>query len=378
MTDMDCPKCGTHIGAGMLACPSCASLVHTTRLTRLAGEAGEAESAHDIPKAIALWTHALTLLPAGAGQRTAIQQQITRLEAVRNPTVDDTAEIQRRSGAWKKWLGGLAPAVALLLTKGKFILLGLTKLPTLASMLVFISVYWQTWGWAFALGLALSIYIHEMGHMLMFRRYGIASSNPLFLPGFGAIIFAKQKITDPRQDAHIGLGGPAAGLVAALVCLALYGITRNELFLALTTLGALINLFNLIPILFLDGSHAMRGLVVQQRWGIASIAVVCAIVFSSKIAIGIALVLVGRILFWKKQEAEVVADRPTFLAFAALLVSLSGLAAIRSPSPEQLRTRLQQRTEAAALPAKNSHTLPRAYRRQNVAQRNTALASSGS
>lgn len=339
MSDQECARCGTHIGAGMLACPSCATLVHTNRLTRLAHEATEAEAASDAPRAVALWREALSYLPPAAGQHSAITATIERLENIRTVSTDDSAEIAQRSGAWKKWLGGLAPAIALIVTKGKFILLGLTKLPTLASMLVFISVYWQTWGWAFAAGFALSIYVHEMGHMLMFRRYGIASSNPLFLPGFGAIIFAKQKITDPAQDAHIGLGGPAAGLGAALLCLVLYGITGNDLFLALTTLGALINLFNLIPILFLDGSHAMRGLDEKQRWGIVAVAVVCAAVFSSKISVGIALVLVGRILFWKRRESTVVADRAAFLAFAALLVSLSGLAALHAPSPEQLRLR---------------------------------------
>jgi Zn-dependent protease len=351
MSGHDCAKCGTHIGDGMLACPSCATLVHTNQLQRLAREAGDAEAAGDAPKAAVLWMNALSLLPPGAGQRAAITQNIARLQSVRVETTSDDAEIQKRSGAWKKWLGGLAPVVAIAVTKGKFILLGLTKLPTLASMLVFISVYWQTWGWAFALGFALSIYVHEMGHMLMFRRYGIASSNPFFLPGFGAIIFAKQPITDPREDAHIGLGGPAAGLGAALLCLALYGITRNDLFLALTTLGALINLFNLIPILFLDGSHAMRGLDEKQRWGIVTVAILCAAIFSSKISIGIALVLLGRILFWKKQEGTTVGDRQTFVAFAVLLVSLSGLAAIRSPSPDELKRRLPVRAEVEVVGA---------------------------
>jgi Zn-dependent protease len=354
MSEQECAKCGTHIGAGMLACPSCAALVHTNRLQRLAQEAGDAELAGDAPTAIALWTNALTLLPAGAGQRVQIEQTIARLESTRAVNAADDAEVQKRSSAWKKWLGGLAPAVALLVTKGKFILLGLTKLPTLASMLLFISVYWQTWGWAFALGFALSIYVHEMGHMLMLRRYGIASSNPLFLPGFGAIIFAKQRITDPTQDAHIGLAGPAAGLCAALFCLALYAITKNDLFLALTTLGALINLFNLIPILFLDGSHAMRGLDERQRYGIASVAVMCAAVFSSRISVGIAVVLLGRIWFWKGREGAVAADRRTFIAFAVLLVTLSGLAAIRSPSPDELKRRIpaasRSETIAATVP----------------------------
>lgn len=355
MSERRCVKCGTHLGDGMLACPSCATLVHATRLQNLAREAAEAEAARDPQKAAALWSNALACLPPEAGQRQTIANHITRLEAVRTISHDDDHVIKTRSSSWKKWLGGLAPVIALLVTKGKFLLLGLTKLPTLGSMLLFVSVYWQTWGWAFALGFALCIYVHEMGHMLMFRRYGIASSNPLFLPGFGAIIFSKQKITDPRQDAHIGLGGPAAGLVAGLVCLALYGITGNTLFLALAVIDGLINLFNLIPILFLDGSHAMRGLSLAQRWGIAGIAATCAILFSSKVALGIALVIVGRLLFWKKHEPEFTADTPTFVAFAVLLVSLSGLASLDAPTPEQLRANLLRPPLASALTSDVAH-----------------------
>ena len=349
MSDQQCARCGTHLGLGMLACPSCAKLVYADALRGFAKEAAEAEAASEPQKAVTLWKNALSLLPPTAGQRQAIEANITRLESARTTNNEDGAAIRKRSTAWKKWLGGLAPALAFLFTKGKFLVLGLTKLPTLASMSLFVSVYWETWGWAFAVGFVLCIYVHEMGHMLMFRHYGIASSNPFFIPGFGAIIFAKQKITDPRQDAHIGLGGPAAGLVAGLVCLALYGITGNKLFLALTVIDAIINLFNLIPILFLDGSHAMRGLSETQRWCIAGVAVICALAFSSKVSMGVAVVLVGRLLFWKKQESDSTADTPTFALFAFLLVSLAGLSAIEAPTPEQLREGLKKPAAAAQM-----------------------------
>jgi len=48
----------------------------------------------------------------------------------------------------------------LALTKGKLVLLGLTKLNTLLSMLASIGLYWALYGWKFGLGFVLSIYIH--------------------------------------------------------------------------------------------------------------------------------------------------------------------------------------------------------------------------
>ena len=91
--------------------------------------------------------------------------------------------------------------------KLKFLLLGLTKLSTFASMFGFIAVYWSIHGWPLAVGLAGSIYIHEMGHVAMLRRLGIQAGAPLFIPGVGALVMLKEHVTDPIVDARIGLAG---------------------------------------------------------------------------------------------------------------------------------------------------------------------------
>ena len=44
-------------------------------------------------------------------------------------------------------------------------LLGLTKASTFVSMLLSADVYWTIWGWTFAVGVVLSIYVHETGHV---------------------------------------------------------------------------------------------------------------------------------------------------------------------------------------------------------------------
>src|SRR2546427_6836813 len=73
---------------------------------------------------------------------------------------------------WKKASMGIGPVLVLLLSKGKFLLLGLTKIGTLLTMFASLGVYWALYGWALALGVVISIYIHEMGHVGMIRRYG--------------------------------------------------------------------------------------------------------------------------------------------------------------------------------------------------------------
>lgn len=332
----ECPQCGTHWAGAILACPGCGRLVHSATLSALAAEAAETERAGDRARAAAMWRAALTLLPPGAGQRQAIAETISRLEREQATGSGDQEAIARKSKSWGKWLGIAAPAAAFLATKGKFLILGLTKLPTLISMLVFLSVYWERWGLGFALGFVLCIYIHEMGHVITLKHYGIPATAPLFIPGFGAVIFARQHIDSPAEDARVGLAGPAAGLLAALGCLVLYPLTGSKLFLALTVFGAYINLFNLIPILFLDGSRGYRGLGRNERWTIAAIALASYFIFSSSLSLGIALVMAARQLFWKTGEPDPAPDRQMFALFAVLLVALAGLTNVPAPTPEDL------------------------------------------
>ena len=126
-------------------------------------------------------------------------------------------------GAKKAWSGGAIAAAALLiwkfkavgvflLTKGKLLLFGLSKGTTFFSMLAALGVYWTIWGWKFALGFVLSIYIHEMGHVAAMKRFGLAATAPMFIPGFGAFIRMKQHPATVQEEARIGLGGPDLGL----------------------------------------------------------------------------------------------------------------------------------------------------------------------
>src|SRR5206468_274538 len=126
------------------------------------------------------------------------------------------------------------------------LLLGLTKLKTLLSMFAFFGVYWSMYGWPLALGLVLSIYIHEMGHVAALRQLGIESSMPMFIPFVGAFVMLKQRVTDPSVDAKIGLAGPIWGLGAGVAAYLGFVITRAPIWAAIATLTGFINLFNLI------------------------------------------------------------------------------------------------------------------------------------
>ena len=143
--------------------------------------------------------------------------------------------------------------VALLLaTKAKFLLLGLTKASTLFSMLASFGVYWSLFGGWFAMGLVVSIYIHEMGHVMALTRFGTPATAPMFIPGVGAVIRLRQVFLNPREDARIGLAGPIWGCAAALGCIGIHALTGGPIWGTLGRVGAWINLFNLTPFWQLD------------------------------------------------------------------------------------------------------------------------------
>lgn len=230
-------------------------------LEALVAEARQAEARGERGTAIDAWERAAMLLPPEMEQYRAVREH-----------VEDLKEGRRPGGGWKKGAAGIGSTLLLLLSKGKMVLLGLTKFSTLMSMLAFVGVYWALYGWRFAVGMVFSIYIHEMGHVLKLREYGIAASAPMFIPGLGAFIRLKQLHITPIQDARVGLAGPIFGLGAALIALAGGYITGSGAWFAIAHFGAVINLFNLIPVWQLDGGRGFASLTREQRLAVLAAA----------------------------------------------------------------------------------------------------------
>jgi Zn-dependent protease len=261
-----CRRCSTELAPGLLRCPSCGTLVHADTLTRLASQAGTEEAAGNPSAALGHWNEALALLPAAAPQRDAILSRIERLDAILHGGTDGDGARPRRPAGFKGIWVAVASAVLFLVTKAKLLLLGFTKLGTLLSMVAFFGVYWGLYGWKFALGLVLCIYVHEMGHIAALRHYGIPASAPMFIPGIGALVRLKAHPPTVGQDARVGLAGPIWGTAAALATLGLYYLTADGLYASLTHVGALLNLFNLIPVWQLDGGRGIQALARPERW----------------------------------------------------------------------------------------------------------------
>lgn len=150
-------------------------------------------------------------------------------------------------------------------TKVKFLLVPLVKffpviLKSGGSMLLMIGVYGALWGWKYAVGFVALLFVHECGHLVAARQFGLKVSAPMFIPFMGAFIALKEAPKNAWIEAWVGIGGPLLGSLAALVC-HLFGVWWDvPLLVALGWTGYWLNLFNLTPIGQLDGGHIATAL----------------------------------------------------------------------------------------------------------------------
>ena len=136
----------------------------------------------------------------------------------------------------------------------------LLKFKFLLSMFVSAAFYVWFGGWWFGIGLVFLLFVHEMGHVLEAKRQGLPVSAPLFIPFLGALITLKQMPHNAWNEAKLAIAGPIVGSAgAAAVWIAGVAADSNHL-KALAFLGFLINLFNLLPVVPLDGGRIVGAL----------------------------------------------------------------------------------------------------------------------
>lgn len=162
-------------------------------------------------------------------------------------------------------IGVVLVLIAKFAAKLKFLLIPLIKflpilLKTGGTMILSVWAYAMYWGWKFAVGFVLLIFVHECGHLLVARKFGLKVGAPVFIPFMGALIALKEAPKDAWMEAWVGIGGPLLGTLGAAACEWWFVVTGNPLFRALAYTGFFLNLFNLAPIGFLDGGRIVTAL----------------------------------------------------------------------------------------------------------------------
>jgi len=172
----------------------------------------------------------------------------------------DYEPIQPRGWDWRRTLRrAWAPFAAIGAFLAKF---GVVLLKFKFLFSIFVSAALCVWfgGWWFGIGLIVLLFVHEMGHVLEAKRQGLPVSVPVFIPFLGAMITLKQMPHNAWREARLAIAGPIVGSLGALA-LYIAGVAYNSNHLkALAFLGFLINLFNLLPVIPLDGGRITAAL----------------------------------------------------------------------------------------------------------------------
>ncbi len=227
----------------------------------------------------------LIVLPIGGAQLSLDRKIVT---AERKGLMEPNQPSAPRS-PWQRFLAVVAAAGIAVAKFGKGLLLSLKLLlpglkvaklglifgklfTTGGTMLLSIWFYATMWGWKFAVGFVLSIFVHELGHVYAAYQRGIPVSAPVFIPGMGAMILHRSSSRTIWDDALIALGGPLWGGAAGVVLLIGADQLHSPMLQALAYTTFLINLFNLIPIMPLDGGWIVRA-VSPKLWLLGAVGI---------------------------------------------------------------------------------------------------------
>ena len=216
--------------------------------------------------------------------------------------VSDPTHPQRKS-LGQRLIGPIVAAGVVLAKFGKVALLLLTKakfLTTSGSMLVSIAAYSLIWGWKFAAGFVALLFVHEMGHVIQMRREGVKPSWMVFVPFLGAAVGARSLGGSALAEARVGLAGPVLGTLGTLVVAGIYLATGEDFWRALAFVGFFLNLFNLLPVLPLDGGRAMAAMA-PWMWGVGFGALLI-LLFVAPNPILIFILLIGGMETWRRYK----------------------------------------------------------------------------
>ena len=240
-------------------------------LEQLAAMARNAETRGDFPEELRIWRQALELVPRDSEEFEIINHRVQVLSA----TIDRGATAAKPDHKWLKKFGPLGPDTpAALEVKGRRTpraVQGQTaavrpgQVQHLRQHAISMGAYWAIYGWRFALGIVISIYVHEMGHVWALRQFGISASAPMFIPFLGAFVRMNQRPANPVEDARVGLAGPIWGTGFAIAAFIWYVLADQPAVGAIAHFAAWINLFNLLPVWQLDGARGFAALSKSQR-----------------------------------------------------------------------------------------------------------------
>jgi Zn-dependent protease len=148
----------------------------------------------------------------------------------------------------------------------------------------------------FAIALILCLVFHEYGHIKAMKYFGLKTKGIYLIPFVGGLALSDDKINTRWQDIVISIMGPFFGLILSLACLVGYWLTDIEILAGLAVFNALLNLFNMLPVLPLDGGHVLKSIAFSINSKVGLLACVLGAVLGVYISYHFGLALLGFLL----------------------------------------------------------------------------------
>jgi len=114
--------------------------------------------------------------------------------------------------------------------------------------------------------LILVIFFHELGHMAAMKLLKYNDVKMFFIPLLGAAVSGKSKNESAFKSCIVSLMGPFPGIIMGIILTVLFGLTKNYYILKAAEVMMLLNAFNFLPIMPLDGGRYVDVLFVNNRY----------------------------------------------------------------------------------------------------------------
>jgi len=108
--------------------------------------------------------------------------------------------------------------------------------------------------------------VHELGHLLTMKLLKYSDVKMFFIPFLGAAVSGKSKDDSALKSCIVSLMGPFPGILLAIPCYFLFPLTKNYYFLKTAEILIFLNVFNLLPIMPLDGGRIIDAIFVNNRF----------------------------------------------------------------------------------------------------------------
>jgi Zn-dependent protease len=164
--------------------------------------------------------------------------------------------------------------------------------------------FFALFGGSLAASLLIVILLHELGHVIAMRWVGIPVRGIYFVPFFGGVAIGESLGTTEATRGFVALMGPAFSMLTTLVWIFLSVQSGDQFLSDLALISALLNGFNLLPILPLDGGRVLQAMASRLAPGAARaaygltfcIGIGLAVVFSDYLLLIILLLIAPSIL----------------------------------------------------------------------------------